>query len=186
MRSLRRVIPEYRKRPPITGGLFVPERETMNSPSALSDCVSSLCRNKATHGKLYCHECSTRINVTLGQLGAFAPGQTGPVQPVFHADKLKVNDVEVQPMKNEYHDRRSTDDRMSYKYPKYYKSIPTGMVDLDIYAVCQIFQVNDYSGAIHHAIKKLLLPGVRTGGKTRRDDIKEARDTLTRWLELNS
>lgn len=83
------------------------------------------------------------------------------------------------------HDRRSTDPSMSFKYPKYYKAIPSGVTDLDIYLVCDIFQVQDCSGALHHAIKKLLLPGIRTGGKSRRDDIKEARDTLTRWLEIH-
>lgn len=83
------------------------------------------------------------------------------------------------------HDRRGSDPKMSFKYPKYYKEIPAGVTELDIYMLCHIFQVQDYSGALHHAIKKILLPGVRTGGKTRRDDIKEARDTLTRWLEIN-
>lgn len=74
---------------------------------------------------------------------------------------------------------------MSFKYPKYYKTIPAGVTELDIYMTCELFQVEDYSGALHHAIKKILLPGVRTGGKTRHDDIKEARDTLSRWLEVN-
>lgn len=81
--------------------------------------------------------------------------------------------------------RRANDTPMSFRYPKYYKAIPEGMTELDIYALCMVFQVSDFSGALHHAIKKILLPGTRTGGKSRRDDIKEARDTLTRWLELN-
>lgn len=75
--------------------------------------------------------------------------------------------------------------RMSFRYPKYYKAVPAGVTELDIYMVCHIFQVQDYSGALHHAIKKILLPGVRTGGKSRYDDIKEARDTLSRWMEVN-
>lgn len=83
------------------------------------------------------------------------------------------------------HERRATDARMSEKYPKYYKPVPDGVKDIDIYMLCKMFRVDDPSGCLHHAIKKILLPGVRTGGKTRRDDIKEARDTLTRWLEIN-
>jgi hypothetical protein len=51
--------------------------------------------------------------------------------------------------------------------------------------VHKLFNIQDPSGCIQHASKKLLLSGVRTGGKSAYDDIKEARDTLTRWLELN-
>ena len=74
---------------------------------------------------------------------------------------------------------------LSAKYPQYYK--PVGhLTEIDVYAVHQLFNVQDPSGAIQHASKKLLLSGVRTGGKSAYDDIKEARDTLTRWLQLNT
>ena len=73
---------------------------------------------------------------------------------------------------------------LAAKYPKYYKSTQ-GMTEVDVYAVLKIFDIQDPSGAIHHAAKKLLLSGVRTGGKTKQQDITEARDTLNRWLELN-
>lgn len=69
-------------------------------------------------------------------------------------------------------------------YPKYYKNV-AGLTEVDVYAVHQLFNIQDPSGAIQHASKKLLLSGVRTGGKSKRDDIKEARDTLTRWLQLD-
>lgn len=83
--------------------------------------------------------------------------------------------------------RRKTDDMsMAEKYPRYYKRVPAGTVAIDIYAVCQMFGVDDASGALQHALKKIMLPGVRTGGKSRYDDIKEARDTLNRWLELHA
>jgi len=73
---------------------------------------------------------------------------------------------------------------MSEKYPKYYKRVPDGVSELDIYAVCKMFDVID--AALSHSLKKIMLPGTRTGGKSRYDDIKEARDTLDRWLELNA
>lgn len=73
---------------------------------------------------------------------------------------------------------------MSQKYPKYYKNTQ-GMSEVDVYAVHKLFDIQDPSGAIQHASKKLLLSGVRTGGKSKYDDIREARDTLNRWLELN-
>lgn len=69
-------------------------------------------------------------------------------------------------------------------YPKYYKDVSHISV-IDVYGVHKLFNVNDSSGAIQHASKKLLLSGVRTGGKSMFKDVKEARDTLTRWLELN-
>lgn len=73
---------------------------------------------------------------------------------------------------------------MSEKYPKYYKDV-SNLTEVDVYAVHRLFAINDPSGAIQHASKKLLLSGVRTGGKSMRKDIAEARDTLTRWLQLN-
>lgn len=69
------------------------------------------------------------------------------------------------------------------KYPKYYKAVNDKFID--VYGVHKLFDIQDPSGCIQHASKKLLLSGVRTGGKSAYDDIKEARDTLTRWLELN-
>lgn len=73
---------------------------------------------------------------------------------------------------------------LSERYPKYYK--PVGeLTEIDVYATHFLFNIQDPSGCIHHASKKLLLSGVRTGGKSAYKDIKEARDTLTRWLQLN-
>jgi len=74
--------------------------------------------------------------------------------------------------------------KLSELYPKYFKPV-TELDEVDVYQVHELFQVTDYSGAIHHASKKLLLSGVRTGGKSKFDDIREARDTLNRWLEIN-
>jgi hypothetical protein len=74
---------------------------------------------------------------------------------------------------------------MSQRYPKYYKKIGK-LKELDVYAVHMLFEIDDSSGAIQHASKKLLLSGVRTGGKSQYDDVREARDTLNRWLELQN
>lgn len=70
-------------------------------------------------------------------------------------------------------------------YPAYHKSVK-GLDSIDVYKVHQLFNIQDPSGAIQHASKKLLLSGVRTGGKTQYQDIKEARDTLNRWLDMNA
>ena len=74
---------------------------------------------------------------------------------------------------------------MSQKYPKYYKNVEH-LKEVDVYTVHKLFDINDPSGCIQHASKKLLLSGVRTGGKSAVDDIKEARDTLTRYLQLHN
>jgi len=69
------------------------------------------------------------------------------------------------------------------RYPQYYKDV-RHLDAVDVYQVHQLFGIDDCSGCIQHASKKLLLSGVRTGGKPKRKDIEEARDTLTRWLQM--
>lgn len=71
------------------------------------------------------------------------------------------------------------------QWPAYWKFIPAGWSAIDTYRIGALFPVEDPSGRIIHARKKLLVPGVRTGGKSMFKDIKEARDTLTQWLEDN-
>jgi len=70
------------------------------------------------------------------------------------------------------------------KYDIYFKDV-SKLDEVDVYQVHSLFNVIDASGCLHHASKKILLPGVRTGGKERYKDIEEARDTLNRWLEIN-
>ena len=79
---------------------------------------------------------------------------------------------------------KDADKSMSELYPKYYKDF-SGDDEADVYLVHHRFELQDLSGALLHASKKLLLSGVRTGGKTQYQDIKEARDTLNRWLQIN-
>lgn len=76
------------------------------------------------------------------------------------------------------------EESMAAKYPQYFKKVGE-VTEIDVYAVHHLFDIKDPAGAIQHASKKLLLSGVRTGGKSAYDDIKEARDTLTRWMQLN-
>lgn len=76
-------------------------------------------------------------------------------------------------------------DEMAGKYPNYFKDV-SNVTHIDVYAVHKLFNIQDPSGALQHASKKLLLAGVRTGNKPVVKDIQEARDSLNRWLELNS
>lgn len=65
------------------------------------------------------------------------------------------------------------------KYPQYYKDV-SDLEVIDIYRILVLYTVTD--PCVAHAIKKLLLSGVRTGGKPVDKDITEARDTLNRYL----
>lgn len=67
------------------------------------------------------------------------------------------------------------------KYGKYFADV-SHLLKIDLYRFFKLFKVNDH--ALEHAIKKIVLGGSRTGGKTLREDIVEARDTLDRWLEM--
>jgi len=70
---------------------------------------------------------------------------------------------------------------MADKYPAYHKDV-RHLETVDVYRVHRLFKVFDPE--LHHASKKILLCGVRTGGKPARQEIVEARDTLNRWLEI--
>ena len=70
---------------------------------------------------------------------------------------------------------------MHEKYPAYYKDV-SHLTSIDVYRVHRLFEVSD--PVIHHASKKLLMAGSRTGEKFEIDDIREARDSLTRWLDM--
>lgn len=67
-------------------------------------------------------------------------------------------------------------------YPHYFKDV-SHLSEVDVYRICQLFGVNDASGAKHHAIKKLLVSGNR-GAKDNLQDIIEARNTLNRLITL--
>lgn len=68
------------------------------------------------------------------------------------------------------------------KHSHYHKDV-SDYDTIDVYAVCKIFDVQDTSGCLQHAIKKLLVTGQR-GHKDRKTDIQNAIDTLNRLLEL--
>ncbi len=69
------------------------------------------------------------------------------------------------------------------KHSHYFKDV-SKYNEADVYRVCQMFDINDPSGATQHAIKKLLLSGCRGGGKDRCKDLQEAIDTMSRLLEM--
>lgn len=135
-------------------------------------CGTEGCTNRvANAAAVFCNLCIDR------RAAAIITGL--PKQPQIDVAE-GMGPVEIQ----EY--KRITDTPLHVKYPKYHKAIPKGLQSLDVYTVCFLFPVDDPSGCINHARKKLLVPGVRTGGKSMYKDIEEARDTLNRWLQLNT
>lgn len=68
------------------------------------------------------------------------------------------------------------------KHSHYFKDVGH-LTEIDVYRTCDLYKVDDPSGATHHAIKKLLLPGGR-GTKDRLKDLTEARDTIDRRIEM--
>lgn len=67
------------------------------------------------------------------------------------------------------------------RHSHYFRSV-AGLQEIDVYRVLELFGVTDQ--ALGHAIKKLVVPGMRGGGKPVRKDIEEAVDTLRRRLEM--
>jgi len=53
---------------------------------------------------------------------------------------------------------------------------------IDVYRVLALFAVTD--PCIQHAVKKLLVPGGRAGGKDQAHDVQDAMDSLLRWQQM--
>ena len=67
-------------------------------------------------------------------------------------------------------------------FPHYFKATEH-LDEVDVYRVLKLFDPQDPSTALGHAVKKILLPGSR-GSKGRTQDIEEAIASLQRYLEL--
>ena len=72
-------------------------------------------------------------------------------------------------------------DDLRAQFPHYHKNVEH-LRYIDVYSVLKLFEVTD--PAIAHAVKKLLVPGKRTAGKTREQDIREAVVSLNRALQM--
>ena len=69
------------------------------------------------------------------------------------------------------------------KHLHYFKDV-TYLNVVDVYRVLQLFAVTD--PCLQHAIKKLLVAGGRGAGKSIEKDVREAVDTLNRWLQMRA
>ena len=91
----------------------------------------------------------------------------------------------IKPVEEPVNIGPSSDAQNAIKYPKYWRLLPASWKAIDTYRINALFPIQDDSGRLIHARKKLLVPGIRTGGKSLYTDIKEARDTLNGWLADN-
>ena len=73
------------------------------------------------------------------------------------------------------------DDSQKPKHSHYHKDV-SQYDTIDIYVICDLY-VNDNSGCIQHAVKKLLCCGNR-GVKDNVKDLQEAIDTIQRKIEI--
>jgi len=73
--------------------------------------------------------------------------------------------------------------KMAEDYPAYWRRLPEHWKAVDTYRVDELYPLP--SSRLYHARKKLLVPGVRTGGKSLYDDVKEAHRTIGDWLAAN-
>ena len=73
-------------------------------------------------------------------------------------------------------------DNKPRKHSHYHKSV-AHLDSIDVYRVCELWNVQDSSGAKQHALKKILVAGQR-GAKDEMKDLQEAVDTLTRLIEM--
>lgn len=76
----------------------------------------------------------------------------------------------------------SAPQRTPRRHLHYFKDV-SQINEIDVYRVCELFGVDDPSGATQHAVKKILCAGQR-GAKDRAKDYQEAIDTLTRRVEM--
>lgn len=70
------------------------------------------------------------------------------------------------------------------KHSHYFKDV-SDYKEIDVYALCKIFEIDDPSGCTQHAIKKLLVTGKR-GHKDRLRDLQDVVDTVKRLIELET
>lgn len=118
----------------------------------------------------------TTANVGKPEPKEEVPKSSSHDRPHFGITLSAVHDKELNEIDTP---KQSANQRM---YPKYFKSVVND-THIDVYRVHQLFNLNNEM--LCHASKKLLLAGERTGEKSLRKDVIEARDTLNRYLELN-
>lgn len=92
----------------------------------------------------------------------------------FEAIK-KLDEPHITPTQDNKQERQAVnkDDAHNKRCTRYRKPIPKDWDYIDVYRVCDLFEVDDSSGATQQAVKKLIASGTR-GYKDKLQDYKEA------------
>lgn len=107
-----------------------------------------------------------------------------PIGTDFCADCFVLNSSEPKQKDFNFEDDEDDAKTVTLQRTPQYKSIK-GEKDIDVFAIHQLFEINDSSGCIQQASTKLLLSSDNLTCKPLVQDICDARDILNRWLELN-
>lgn len=76
---------------------------------------------------------------------------------------------------------KDSQEPLSTRYPQQYRAVGD-ISEIDVYEVNHLFNVQDPSGCLQQVVIKLL---GSSSSNTAFEDIRQARDLLTRWLQLN-
>lgn len=117
-------------------------------------CKTMSCNEQVSFDRDYCKDCSDRFRL-LEVLRDNGPvSSTGP----FHLDEPLIGQVPPQPVES----------TRSY----------------DVYETHQKYGIQDPSGCLHQASKNILLSSASKTKEEFFQQIREARDLLNRWIEL--
>ena len=136
-------------------------------------------------------ECPVEINLVIqikcrdghfnaGEAGWFLWDHSGHNCDVI-AYRYRIDNTETPEEKEAWEAMEERQSRQ--KYSAYFKDV-RHLDYIDVYRTVSLFDCEKHGHAISHAAKKLLLTGVRTGGKNVEQEVQEAIDTLNRWLEM--
>jgi hypothetical protein len=101
-------------------------------------------------------------------------------------DWLDKNKVENAALKQELNESKGVYHKTPENqplFPHYFVEVPLDTTHVDVYWFLKAWQV--YDPCVQHAVKKLLAAG-RRGAKDVEKDLREARDSITRALELEN
>ena len=69
------------------------------------------------------------------------------------------------------------------KHSNYFKDV-SNVNEIDIALFCELVKIEDSTGLLQQAVKKISQAGKRNGGKSQAQDLREAIDSITRKLEI--
>ena len=126
------------------------------------------------------------LSMSAGQFSEFQKIFSAKTTELYPIDRAVLRFKKDKPVASSDAAARNVEDPLQYAidaYPAYWRPLPANWNAVDTYRIDSLYPLND--SRLTHARKKLLVPGVRTGGKSFRKDVKEAYETIGQWLKDN-